>query len=97
MATEKYGIVTDNVFISTMLETGIIGMILYLGMLASICYNAAMPQCRNAESIPLLIAFISSGMFVDISTFWVSIPALIFFVAVNSQRDDHCSVHRARE
>ncbi|MGI6922521.1 O-antigen ligase family protein, partial [Klebsiella michiganensis] len=44
----KYGIVTDNVFISTMLETGIIGMILYLGMLASICYNAAMPQCRNA-------------------------------------------------
>ena len=94
MATDKYGILPDNVFISSLLETGVIGLALYLGMLFSMCYCV---YKNNAESLPLLIAYIASGMFVDISTFWISIPALIFFVAVNSQRDDNDSRHRAIE
>lgn len=94
MATDKYGILPDNVFISSLLETGVIGLVLYLGMLFSMCYCV---YKNNAESLPLLIAYIASGMFVDISTFWISIPALIFFVAVNSQRDDNDSRHRAIE
>ncbi len=81
MATDKYGIVPDNVFISSLLETGVIGLALYVGMLVSLCYCV---YKNNSESLPLLLAFIASGMFVDISTFWISIPALIFFVAVNS-------------
>ncbi|HCD5411393.1 TPA: O-antigen ligase family protein, partial [Klebsiella oxytoca] len=85
MATDKYGIVPDNVFLSSLLETGVIGLALYIGLLMSICYCI---YKKNAESLPLLIAFIASGMFVDISTFWISIPVLLFFVAVNSQRDD---------
>ncbi|WP_228201131.1 O-antigen ligase family protein [Klebsiella aerogenes] len=79
MATDKYGIVPDNVFISSLLETGVIGLALYVGMLVSLCYCV---YKNNSESLPLLLAFIASGMFVDISTFWISIPALIFFVAV---------------
>ncbi|EPK7571287.1 O-antigen ligase family protein [Klebsiella michiganensis] len=94
MATDKYGIVPDNVFISSILETGVIGVTLYMGMLISLCYCV---YKNNSESLPLLLAFIASGMFVDISTFWISIPALIFFVAVNSQRDDDGSRHRVRE
>jgi O-antigen ligase len=94
MATDKYGIVPDNVFISSLLETGVIGLALYVGMLVSLCYCV---YKNNSESLPLLLAFIASGMFVDISTFWISIPALIFFVAVNSQRDDDDSRHRAIE
>ncbi|HEJ8619126.1 TPA: O-antigen ligase family protein [Klebsiella michiganensis] len=94
MATDKYGIVPDNVFISSILETGVIGVALYMGMLVSLCYCV---YKNNSESLPLLLAFIASGMFVDISTFWISIPALIFFVAVNSQRDDDGSRHRVRE
>ena len=94
MAADKYGILPDNVFISSLLETGVIGLVLYLGMLLSICYCV---YKNNAESLPLLIAYIASGMFVDISTFWISIPALIFFVAVNSQRGDDDSRHRAIE
>ncbi|MDS7877194.1 O-antigen ligase family protein [Klebsiella pasteurii] len=94
MATDKYGIVPDNVFISSILETGVIGVALYMGMLISLCYCV---YKNNSESLPLLLAFIASGMFVDISTFWISIPALIFFVAVNSQRDDDGSRHRVRE
>lgn len=94
MATDKYGIVPDNVFISSLLETGVIGLALYVGMLVSLCYCV---YKNNSESLPLLLAFIASGMFVDISTFWISIPALIFFVAVNSQRDDDDGRHRAIE
>ncbi|EIX9027262.1 O-antigen ligase family protein [Klebsiella aerogenes] len=94
MATDKYGIVPDNVFISSLLETGVIGLALYVGMLASLCYCV---YKNNSESLPLLLAFIASGMFVDISTFWISIPALILFVAVNSQRDDDDGRHRAIE
>ena len=94
MATDKYGIVPDNVFISSLLETGIIGLALYIGMLVSLCYCV---YKNNSESLPLLLAFIASGMFVDISTFWISIPALIFFVAVNSQRDEDDGRHRAVE
>lgn len=94
MATDKYGIVPDNVFISSLLETGIVGLALYVGMLVSLCYCV---YKNNSESLPLLLAFIASGMFVDISTFWISIPALIFFVAVNSQRDDDDGRHRAIE
>lgn len=94
MATDKYGIVPDNVFISSILETGVIGVALYMGMLVSLCYCV---YKNNSESLPLLLAFIASGMFVDISTFWISIPALIFFVAVNSQRDDDGSRHRVKE
>ena len=37
MATDKYGIVPDNVFISSILETGVIGVALYMGMLVSLC------------------------------------------------------------
>ena len=84
----------DNVFISSLLETGIIGLALYVGMLVSLCYCV---YKNNSESLPLLLAFIASGMFVDISTFWISIPALIFFVAVNSHRDDDDGRHRAIE
>lgn len=94
MATDKYGIVPDNVFISSLLETGVIGLALYMGMLVSLCYCV---YKNNSESLPLLLAFIASGMFVDISTFWISIPALIFFVAVNSQRDEDDGRHRAVE
>ncbi|MBY0738130.1 O-antigen ligase family protein [Klebsiella sp. M581] len=94
MATDKYGILPDNVFISSLLETGVIGLVIYLGMLFSMCYYV---YKNNSESLPLLLAYIASGMFVDISTFWISIPALIFFVAVNSQRDDNESRHRAIE
>ncbi|HFT7819591.1 O-antigen ligase family protein [Klebsiella aerogenes] len=94
MATDKYGIVPDNVFISSLLETGVIGLALYVGMLVSLCYCV---YKNNSESLPLLLAFIASGMFVDISTFWISIPALIFFVAVNSQRDEDDGRHRAIE
>ncbi|OAZ24862.1 polymerase [Klebsiella aerogenes] len=94
MATDKYGIVPDNVFISSLLETGIIGLALYIGMLVSLCYCV---YKNNSESLPLLLAFIASGMFVDIYTFWISIPALIFFVAVNSQRDEDDGRHRAVE
>ncbi|EPA3719719.1 O-antigen ligase family protein [Klebsiella aerogenes] len=94
MATDKYGIVPDNVFISSLLETGVIGLALYMGMLVSLCYCV---YKNNSESLPLLLAFIASGMFVDISTFWISIPALVFFVAVNSQRDEDDGRHRAVE
>lgn len=94
MATDKYGIVPDNVFISSLLETGVIGLALYVGMLVSLCYCV---YKNNSESLPLLLAFIASGMFVDISTFWISIPALIFFVAVNGQRDEDDGRHRAIE
>ncbi|HCT7090807.1 TPA: O-antigen ligase family protein [Klebsiella aerogenes] len=94
MATDKYGIVPDNVFISSLLETGVIGLALYMGMLVSLCYCV---YKNNSGSLPLLLAFIASGMFVDISTFWISIPALIFFVAVNSQRDEDDGRHRAVE
>ncbi|EPB7497066.1 O-antigen ligase family protein [Klebsiella aerogenes] len=94
MATDKYGIVPDNVFISSLLETGVIGLVLYVGMLVSLCYCV---YKNNSESLPLILAFIASGMFVDISTFWISIPALIFFVAVNGQRDEDDGRHRAIE
>ncbi|HFT2005539.1 TPA: hypothetical protein RG924_002048 [Klebsiella aerogenes] len=94
MATDKYGIVPDNVFISSILETGVVGLFLYMGMLIALCYCV---YKNNSESLPLILAFIASGMFVDISTFWISIPALIFFVAVNSQRDDDEDRHRAVE
>ncbi|HBV9679829.1 O-antigen ligase family protein [Klebsiella aerogenes] len=94
MATDKYGIVPDNVFISSILETGVVGLFLYMGMLIALCYCV---YKNNSESLPLILAFIASGMFVDISTFWISIPALIFFVAVNSQRDDDEDRHRAIE
>lgn len=83
MATDKYGIIPDNVFLSSMLETGIIGFLLYLSLLTSLCYCL---YKNNAESLPLLLAYIASGMFVDISTFWISIPALIFFITVNGQK-----------
>ena len=64
-----------------------------MGMLIALCYCVY----KIIQKAYLLSAFIASGMFVDISTFWISIPALIFFVAVNSQRDDDEDRHRAIE
>ena len=86
LATDKYGIIPDNVFLSSLLETGLIGFSIYMGLLISICYCV---YKNNTENLPLLIAYIASGLFVDISTFWVSIPALIFFMSICKESDRH--------
>lgn len=73
LSTAKYDLIPDNMFLSLSVETGIIGLLLYFSFFIMLCVFV---YKKNKEKFPLLIAYLASGCFIDISTFWVSIPVL---------------------
>ncbi|EGO4965446.1 O-antigen ligase family protein, partial [Escherichia coli] len=81
LTTEKYNLIPDNMFLSLLVETGIIGFILYFSFLTCLLIYVIK---YNRDKFPLLVAYIFSGFFIDISTFWVSVPVLFFVLAIRS-------------
>lgn len=79
LSTEKYGLIPDNMFLSLSVETGIIGLLLYLSFLVSL---SLLVYKNNRDKFALIIAYIISGIFIDISTFWVSVPFFLFTMAI---------------
>lgn len=79
LSTEKYGLIPDNMFLSLSVETGVIGLFLYLSFLLSLCIFV---YKNNKDKFPLVIAYIASGIFIDISTFWVSVPFFLFTMSI---------------
>ncbi|MBU9848317.1 O-antigen ligase family protein [Rahnella ecdela] len=83
LSTEKYGLIPDNMFLSLSVETGVVGLVLYLSFLLSLC---AFVYKNNRGKFPLIIAYIISGIFIDISTFWVSVPLFLFTMSIYKKR-----------
>ncbi|MBU9854261.1 O-antigen ligase family protein [Rahnella bonaserana] len=86
LSTEKYGLIPDNMFLSLSVETGVIGLLLYLSFLLSLC---SFVYKNNRDKFPLIMAYTISGMFIDISTFWVSVPLFLFTMSIYKKRDIH--------
>lgn len=79
LSTEKYGLIPDNMFLSLSVETGVIGLLLYLSFLTSLC---VLVYKNNRDKFALIVAYVISGLFIDISTFWVSVPFFLFTMAI---------------
>lgn len=86
LSTEKYGLIPDNMFLSLSVETGIIGLLLYLSFLTSLCMQV---YKNNRDKFALIIAYVISGIFIDISTFWVSVPFFLFTMAIYKREPDN--------
>lgn len=83
LSTEKYGLIPDNMFLSLSVETGVIGLLLYLSFLMSLCM---LVYKNNRDKFSLIIAYVISGIFIDISTFWVSVPFFLFTMAIYKRK-----------
>lgn len=83
LSTEKYGLIPDNMFLSLSVETGIVGLLLYLSFLFSL---STFVYKNNREKFPLIIAYIVSGIFIDITTFWICVPFFLFTMAIYKKR-----------
>lgn len=83
LSTEKYGLIPDNMFLSLSVETGVVGLLLYFSFLLSVC---AFVYKNNKEKFPLIIAYIISGVFIDISTFWLSVPLFLFTMSLYNRK-----------
>lgn len=86
LSTEKYGLIPDNMFLSLSVETGVIGLLLYLSFLTSLC---VLVYKNNRDKFALIIAYVISGIFIDISTFWVSVPFFLFTMAIYKREPDN--------
>lgn len=86
LSTEKYGLIPDNMFLSLSVETGVIGLFLYLSFLTSLC---VLVYKNNRDKFALIIAYVISGIFIDISTFWVSVPFFLFTMAIYKREPDN--------
>lgn len=86
LSTEKYGLIPDNMFLSLSVETGVIGLLLYLSFLTSLC---VLVYKNNRDKFALIIAYVISGIFIDISTFWVSVPFFFFTMAIYKREPDN--------
>ena len=86
LSTEKYGLIPDNMFLSLSVETGVIGLLLYLSFLMSLCVSV---YKNNRDKFALIIAYVVSGVFIDISTFWVSVPFFLFTMAIYKREPEN--------